>query len=164
MNPAWKEINRPTFDKTERQRKNIYRRWTKWKVRDKIRCRADKYDVLKCKGGWEMISRQTKEFYNCFKNSIYKLIYGTMKKNMGNADEFIKNILLQWFLQYIFINTVSGTLRIIFLAIAIIFHQHQFYQASARYIHTVYRVNTCGKKIVGNWNIFEWIELTHKYV
>ncbi len=67
-----------------------------------------------------------------------------MKKNMGNADRFIRIFVAVIFAILYLTNTVSGTLGIIFLAIAIIFLLTSFISFCPLY--TVIGVNTCGKK------------------
>lgn len=67
-----------------------------------------------------------------------------MKKNMGNADRFIRIFVAVIFAILYLTNTVSGTLGIVFLAIAIIFLLTSFISFCPLY--TVIGVNTCGRK------------------
>ncbi len=67
-----------------------------------------------------------------------------MKKNMGNADRFIRIFVAVIFAILYLTNTVTGTLGIVFLVIAIIFLLTSFISFCPLY--TVIGVNTCGRK------------------
>ncbi|MBK6536544.1 MAG: DUF2892 domain-containing protein [Ignavibacteria bacterium] len=67
-----------------------------------------------------------------------------MKKNMGNADRFIRIFVAVIFAILYLTNTITGTLGIVFLAIAIIFLLTSFISFCPLY--TVIGVNTCGRK------------------
>ncbi|MBS1552084.1 MAG: DUF2892 domain-containing protein [Bacteroidetes bacterium] len=67
-----------------------------------------------------------------------------MKKNMGNADRFIRIFVAVIFIILYLTNTVTGVLGTVFLAIAIIFLLTSF--VSFCPLYTVIGVNTCGRK------------------
>lgn len=67
-----------------------------------------------------------------------------MKKNMGNADRFIRIFVAVIFIILYLTNTVTGVLGTVFLAIAIIFLLTSFISFCPLY--TVIGVNTCGVK------------------
>lgn len=67
-----------------------------------------------------------------------------MKKNMGNADRFIRIFVAVIFAILYLTNTVTGTLGIVFLVIAIIFLLTSFISFCPLY--TVIGVKTCGRK------------------
>ncbi|MFZ1462113.1 MAG: DUF2892 domain-containing protein [Ignavibacteria bacterium] len=67
-----------------------------------------------------------------------------MKKNMGNADRFIRIFVAVIFAILYLTNTITGTLGIVLLAIAIIFLLTSFISFCPLY--TVIGVNTCGRK------------------
>ncbi len=63
---------------------------------------------------------------------------------MGNADRFIRIFVAVIFAILYLTNTITGTLGIVFLAIAIIFLLTSFISFCPLY--TVIGVNTCGRK------------------
>ncbi|MBK7252627.1 MAG: DUF2892 domain-containing protein [Ignavibacteria bacterium] len=67
-----------------------------------------------------------------------------MKKNMGNADRFIRIFVAVIFAILYLTNTITGTLGIVLLALAIIFLLTSFISFCPLY--TVIGVNTCGRK------------------
>lgn len=67
-----------------------------------------------------------------------------MKKNMGNADRFIRIFVAVIFIILYLTHTVTGVLGTVFLAIAIIFLLTSF--VSFCPLYTVIGVNTCGRK------------------
>ncbi|MBK6773097.1 MAG: DUF2892 domain-containing protein [Ignavibacteria bacterium] len=67
-----------------------------------------------------------------------------MKKNMGNADRFIRIFVAVIFAILYLTNTITGTLGIVLLALAIIFMLTSFISFCPLY--TVIGVNTCGRK------------------
>lgn len=67
-----------------------------------------------------------------------------MKKNMGNADRFIRIFVAVIFAILYLTNTITGTLGIVLLALAIIFMLTSF--VSFCPLYTVIGVNTCGRK------------------
>ena len=67
-----------------------------------------------------------------------------MKKNMGNADRFIRIFVAVIFAILYLTNTITGTLGIVLLALAIIFLLTSFISICPLY--TVIGVNTCGRK------------------
>ena len=67
-----------------------------------------------------------------------------MKKNMGNANRFIRIFVAVIFAILYLTNTITGTLGIVLLALAIIFLLTSFISFCPLY--TVIGVNTCGRK------------------
>ena len=67
-----------------------------------------------------------------------------MKKNMGNADRFIRIFVAVIFAILYLTNTITGTLGIVLLTLAIIFMLTSFISFCPLY--TVIGVNTCGRK------------------